>query len=59
MFDKTLKKTSYLVAYEEVIEGPNILETTGWGQNSEREKFGVFFVLNKYKRIIYIYKRMS
>lgn len=54
MFDKTLKKTSYLVAYEEVIEGPNILETTGWGQNSEREKFGGFLVLNKYKRILWM-----
>lgn len=31
------------MAYEEVIEGPNILETTGWGQNSEKEKFGDFF----------------
>lgn len=25
---------------EEVIKGPNILETAGWGQNSEKEKFG-------------------
>lgn len=25
---------------EEVIEGPNILETARWGQNSEKEKFG-------------------
>lgn len=31
---------SYLMSSEEAIEGPNILETAGWGQNSEKEKFG-------------------
>lgn len=33
---QTPKKMSYLMSSEEVIEGPNILETAGWGQNSEK-----------------------
>lgn len=34
---------SYLMSSQEAIEGPNILETAGWGQNSEKEKFGETF----------------
>lgn len=41
-------KTSYLIAYEEVIECPNVLETTGWGQNSEKEIFIIIFLSVKW-----------
>lgn len=42
-----LKKTLYLEAYEEVIECPNILETTVWSQNSEKEKVLFFLSMPK------------
>lgn len=47
---------------EEVIEGPNILETAGWGQNSEKRKVWECFKASRkgvYERVKKISQKSS